>query len=206
MKKLSVIAICLFMSFAVAAQSKPKFGLKGGLNVSTLNYNSGYDVDWKPGFHAGGLAHIHFTPSFSLQPEVYFSTQGAKIPYGNDKLNRNLNYVNVPVLLQYNFNNGFRLQGGPQIGFLLGAKDKLNGQDIHTVSTKDFKRVDFSLPLGVSYLFYSGLGLDGRYNLGLSNINDNGTVKIKNSVFQFGLFYLFDHKHKTETSTKGKKK
>ena len=199
MKNRYAIILLMLMSFSAIAQDKPKFGLKGGLNLSTLNYDNGYDLDWKLGFHLGALAHVHFKPSFSLQPEIYYSSQGAKIPYGNDKINRNLGYINVPVLLQYNFRNGFRVQGGPQIGFLLNASDKLNGQEMSTVSTSNFNKVDFSLPVGLSYLTYSGFGIDGRYNIGLSNINNNGTVKIKNSVGQLDIFYLFDHKHKAKS-------
>ncbi len=196
MKKMNAFAVALLMSLFVVAQDPPKFGLKGGLNVSTLNYNNNTDADWKTGFHLGGLAHIHLTPSFSLQPEVYYSSQGAKIPINNNTLNLNLSYINVPFLLQYNFANGFRLQGGPQVGFLVGVSDKVNDEELNAVSTANFKSVDVSLPVGISYLGYSGFGVDTRYNLGLTNINKTASPSAKNSVFQVGVFYLFDHRHK----------
>ncbi len=196
MKKMNAFAVALLMSLFVVAQDPPKFGLKGGLNVSTLNYNNNTDADWKTGFHLGGLAHIHLTPSFSLQPEVYYSSQGAKIPINNNTLNLNLSYINVPFLLQYNFANGFRLQGGPQVGFLVGVSDKVNDEELNAVSTANFKSVDVSLPVGISYLGYSGFGVDTRYNLGLTNVNKTASPSAKNSVFQVGVFYLFDHRHK----------
>ena len=198
-KKMYLMFVVMLMSLIVIAQDEPKFGLRGGLNLSDLAYSDNYSTDWRAGFHLGALSHIHITPSFSLQPEVYFSSQGAKLPYGTGKLSRKLQYINVPVLLQYNFNNGLRLQGGPQLGFLLNASDKYNDQELNTISTDDFKNIDFSITLGLSYLMYSGFGVDARYNIGISNINDNGTVKIKNSVGQFGIFYLFDHKHKSKS-------
>lgn len=200
MKKLNVLLMALLVSLVVTAQDEPKFGLKGGLNLAKLNYNNGTDADWRTGFHAGGLAHIHLTPSFSLQPEVYYSSQGTKLPFGNDKLNLNLSYINVPLLLQYNFANGFRLQGGPQVGFLVGVSDKVNDTELNLYSTNNFKTVDVSLPLGVSYLGFSGFGIDARYNIGLTNVFETGSAKAKNSVFQVGAFYLFDHRHKTKTS------
>lgn len=194
------LSVALFASLFVAAQSDPKFGLKAGLNVSKLLYNNGTNADWRTGFNLGGLAHVHITPQFSLQPEVYYSSQGAKLPASNDKLSLNTSYINVPLLLQYNFANGFRLQGGPQVGFLVGVSDKLKGVEQNNYSTDNFKTVELALPLGLSYLGYSGLGVDARYNIGLTNVNATGNPTIKNSVFQIGAFYLFDHKHKVESS------
>jgi hypothetical protein len=98
--------------------------------------------------------------------------------------------------LQYNFANGFRLQGGPQVGFLVGVSDKVNDEELNAVSTANFKSVDVSLPVGISYLGYSGFGVDTRYNLGLTNVNKTASPSAKNSVFQVGVFYLFDHRHK----------
>jgi hypothetical protein len=195
MKKISLFTVVLFSSLAVLAQD-PKFGIKAGLNLSTLTGPG--NVDWRPGFHAGFLSHIHVSPAFSLQPEIVYSSQGGKYPTNPDT-KRKLDYINIPVLLQYNFDNGFRLQGGPQIGFLVSAKDKVGDVELNTVSTDNFKTIDFSLPLGLSYLSYSGLGVDARYNLGLTNVVEGSTANVRNSVIQFGLFYLFDHHHKARS-------
>jgi hypothetical protein len=203
MKKMNAFVAALLISIVGVAQDEPKFGLKGGLNVSTLSYNNNTDADWKTGFHLGGLAHVHLTPSFSLQPEIYYSSQGVKgIPYINNTLNLNLSYVNVPILLQYNFANGFRLQGGPQVGFMTGVSDKVNDVEQNAYTTANFKTVDFSIPLGLSYLGFSGLGVDTRYNIGVSNVLKADPVSARNNVFQVGAFYLFDHKHKHKTSSK----
>ena len=96
-------------------------------------------------------------------------------------------------MIQYMFDNGFRLQAGPQVGFLVNAKSETNNIDI---DVKDnLKPVDFAIGAGVGYVNpASGLGIDARYNLGLSNINDAGTVKSSNRGFQLGVFYLFKHK------------
>jgi hypothetical protein len=206
MKKMNAFVVMMLMAFVAVAQDPPKFGVKGGLNVATLNYSDNTDADWRTGFHLGGLAHIHLTPSFSLQPEVYYSSQGAKIPnpFGSGTMNLNLGYVNVPFLLQYNFANGFRLQGGPQIGFLVGVSDKVNDTELGRFSTDNFKSVDLAVPLGISYLGYSGFGVDARYNIGVTNIRQSTPPTARNNVFQVGVFYLFDHQHKVKTSTRSR--
>lgn len=195
MKKISLFGLVLLASATLFAQA-PKYGIKAGLNLSTLTGPG--NAEWRPGFNAGFLSHIHITPAFSLQPEVVYSSQGAKYPT-DPEIKRKLDYINIPVLLQYNFDNGFRLQGGPQIGFLISAKDKVGDVELNTVDKDDFKTVDVSLPLGISYLSYSGLGVDARYNLGLTNVIEGSTTNVRNSVIQFGLFYLFDHHHKAKS-------
>lgn len=193
MKHLSFLFVLSVLSLAVSAQYKShvEFGLKAGLNIADLSMKGGNDSKAKVSFNAGGLAHIHFSQHFALQPELVFSGQGAQSKDDDDKLN--LSYLNIPVLLQYMTGSGFRIQTGPQLGFLLAAKAKSGGE---TADVKDaFKTTDFSWAFGLSYVTPSGFGVDGRYNLGISDIskgNDEG--KVRNSVFQFGVFYQFKNK------------
>ncbi len=100
-----------------------------------------------------------------------------------------MSYINVPVLLQYFIHNGFRIEGGPQIGFLIKAKTKVG--DV-SVDNKDFKSTAFSIPLGVGYLTATGVGFDMRYVFGLSDISDlKNSPTIQSNVFQLGIFYQF---------------
>jgi hypothetical protein len=197
MKKIFVLTISLTISAVLFAQTDAKFGIKAGLNVASTNNTSSGQTGSKAGLNAGFLAHIHLTPVISLQPEIYYSNQGGK----SGDINLNLNYINIPVLVQYNFDNGFRLQTGPQVGLLVDVNDKTNGRDYNIINSDDFKSTDFSWSFGLGYLTYSGFGIDGRYNLGISKINDDPTRegKTTNRVFQIGLFYLFDHTHKAHS-------
>lgn len=203
MKKLNAFLALVLLSFVASAQTDPKFGIKAGLNLATLNYENNTNTDWRTGFHLGFLSHVHISPAFSLQPEVYYSSQGTKQPYVNDKtMNLDLRYINIPVLAQYNFHNGLRLQSGPQVGFLVGVSDKVDGVEKREYTTSNFNTVDISLPVGLSYLGYSGWGIDARYNIGLTNVSASASSKAKNSVFQVGAFYLLDHTHKIKSAKK----
>jgi hypothetical protein len=53
-----------------------------------------------------------------------------------------------------------------------------------------FKQSDLGWAFGIGFLSTSGLGVDARYNLGLSDIT-KGRGNVKNRVWQFGLFYQF---------------
>ena len=198
MKKISFLALSFLFGAVVLAQSTSNFGVKGGINIASTTNDEGDQSGSRFGFHAGLLAHIHLAPNWSLQPEVVYSSQGSKYttPTLNVEHQLSLNYINIPLQLQYNFNNGFRLQTGPQIGFLASVADKVDGTETGDFTSDDFKSTDFSWTFGLGYLGSSGFGIDGRYNLGISNINDFGTATVKNTVFQLGVFYLFNQDHK----------
>jgi Outer membrane protein beta-barrel domain len=166
-------------------------GIKGGVNVYNVHNDDDTKYDQRTGYHFGLLGHIHFDSQFAIQPEIVYSAQGAK--YGSIKYN--LDYINVPVLFQYMFDNGFRLQAGPQAGFLISAKSKDNNNV--TDNKNDLKPIDFSISVGASFVVPStGFGIDARYNLGLSNINKTGAVNSTNRGFQLGVFYIFGHNSK----------
>lgn len=179
----------LISSSAMAQDHHANIGVKGGLNLSNINGNGQADV--KPGLHLGLFTHVHLTKQFAFQPEIMYSAQVTK--YGGSDNSLNLDYINIPLLFQYMFDNGFRLQAGPQVGLLVNAKTKSGNT---TVNVKDgYNSLDLGLSIGGSYVFVdSGFGLDARYNHGLSNIHDSNSLNATNRGFQLGVFYLFGHK------------
>jgi hypothetical protein len=155
-------------------------GIKGGVNFYNVHNDNSTNYDMRTGYNLGLLGHIHINSQWAVQPEIVYSAQGWK----NGETKHNLDYINVPVLLQYMFDNGFRLQAGPQIGFLVNSTDNRD----------NFNPIDFGVSVGASYVVPStGFGIDARYNLGLSNINKNSTVNSTNRGVQLGLFYIFGH-------------
>lgn len=188
MKKFLFIT-ALSLSAMLAKAQHVELGLKAGVNFASIQQsNSGYKS--KTGVNGGLLAHIHLNKSWAIQPELVYSEEGAKYTSNNVKHDLNLNYLNIPVLLQYMTPSGFRLQTGPQIGLLLSAKDEVG--DVAIDRKDNLSSTNFSWSFGAGYLLPVGLGFDARYNLGLSNINDvDNSPKTKASVFQLGIFYQF---------------
>jgi hypothetical protein len=189
MKKLfCIVAAIIILSTAKAQETH--FGVKAGVNIASAEVEDGDDLNSKVGLHIGGLAHIHISQHFALQPELVFSMQGGKAE-DNDDVKLKLNYINIPVLAQYMINDGFRLQTGPQLGFLVGAESKVG--DVEVDQKDNYSTIDFSWTFGAGYLFPSGFGVDARYNHGISNISDVSGFEVRNRVFQFGVFYQFMH-------------
>lgn len=189
MKKITfLLAVLISLSFPGQAQQQLplSLGLKGGVNFADLRGDgAGSNTDGRTSFHAGLFGHIHLNKNWAIQPELMFSGQGAK--YAGDRATR-LSYLNIPVLLQYMFDNGFRVQTGPQLGFLLSARS-VEG-DADTNIKDNLKTIDLGWNFGVGYIAPSGFGVDARYVLGLTDISKNN-ADIKNSVWQIGAFYQF---------------
>ncbi len=189
MKKISLLTLLVIAGFAMHAQNV-NFGLKGGLNLATLsNNNNSQGYKNRAGMHAGLLAQVHLGPNMAIQPEVVYSSQGTKYNVGDQEHNLKLNYVNVPLMVQAKVGGGLYAQAGPQIGFLIGTADKVNDVETGFFSTEDFKKTDVAIGFGLGYAGASPIGIDARYNLGLTNINAGGTNNIKNNVLQIGLTY-----------------
>jgi len=186
MKRIIISAVMLLLIKFASAQHV-EYGIKGGVNFANIKDEAADSkADAKTGFNVGGLAHIHLTRHFAVQPEIVYSTQGAE--YNDGKLR--LNYINVPVLAQYMFANGFRIQTGPQLGILTTSSFKSGNTE---TDVDNFSNADFGWVFGASYLSHSGLGVDARYNMGLTDVTKSTTNDFKNRVWQLGLFYQFHH-------------
>lgn len=194
MKKISLLFLTLCVSGAVFAQT-PNFGIKGGVNVSTIQ--SDLNLDSRLGLHLGALAHIHLSPQWALQPELVYSSEGARQDVTNGNVAWKNDYINLPVMVQYMFNNGFRIEAGPQFGYLVSSTIE-DDDDVEDDANDTFKSANVSLGVGLSYLSYSGLGVGARYNLGLSEINE-GPRELKARTFQLSLFYMFNSHHKAQS-------
>ena len=95
-----------------------------------------------------------------------------------------LDYINIPLMAKLYLTDGLSIEAGPQIGFLISAKDEFDDVTTTNVSgdsttetdsgTDDIKDIvngiDFGANLGLGYRLENGLLFGARYNLGLSNI------------------------------------
>ena len=199
MKKILLISALSTLTYFAQAQLHPDIGIKGGLNVSNLKIENTSSPDSKLGIHLGALCHLHFSENWAIQPEIMYSSQGAEQTISGVDYKVKLHYVNIPVLFQYMTGSGFRIQTGPQLGILAGAKTKAG--DTESDAKDVYDTFDFDWALGASYVTNSGFGIDARYNWGLANIlDDKEDPFVKNRVLQVGVFYQFrvsqmGHKH-----------
>ncbi|TLV03721.1 porin family protein [Dyadobacter luticola] len=186
MKKL-LFAIALFFSVQTAFAQSFSFGPKAGLNIS--NYTGGnIESDALVGYHLGGMLNFGLGRVFSIQPEVLFSTQGAKVDRGGTKSDFKINYVTLPIMLKFKSSGGFYFEFGPQVGFR--ASSNVPDQTIDNFA----KNLDLGGGVGIGYQSPIGLGIGARYVAGFSKVGDftgqNISPDFKNSVIQASIFWL----------------
>jgi len=193
MKLYFCVAIASLMMVGTVNAQHVNLGIKAGLNVYTISDDGGTDYNSKTGLNVGFLGHVHLNQRWAIQPELLYSAQGGKFKSSGVDSKLKLDYINLPVLFQYMFDNGFRLEAGPQVGFLVGAKAESG--DVKADVKDQLKGADFGLGLGLGYIHVpSGWGVDARYNLGLSDISEDDNNKLMNRGFQVGIFYQFKHR------------
>lgn len=190
MKKLFFVS--LFTVAAVTMNAQVKFGIKAGANFSKFSGSDAKLGDVSPkykiGFTGGGLVNIPVNETFSVQPEVLYSMEGSKYEEDGDKLVYHTDYINIPVMVQYNA-SGFYGETGPQVGFLINAKGD-NG-DVSVDIKDSFKSINFSWGVGLGYKLPNGFGVGARYNIGIANIADDEDTKLKLGGFHLGVSYTF---------------
>jgi hypothetical protein len=199
MRKLFLFIVLAFFGTAIL-QAQVKFGARAGVNFSDITGERVDSFDGRTSFHFGAVAEIEISEKFSFQPELIYSSQGSD--YTEDFEGEDfdgtvkVDYLNVPLMAKYYVTNGLSLEAGPQIGFLLSAKDEYeDGED----DIKDFlKSTDFGVNFGLGYKLDSGLFFSARYNLGLTDNLDvdesefeTDGAEYKNSVIQIGIGYFF---------------
>jgi hypothetical protein len=171
-KFLFLIPVFFISTFAMA---QFHIGIKGGANITKVDGKSFKD-EFRYGYHAGGFAEIGISKKFQIQPEVTFNQfsttldSSYKSIYQNiinsDQSKVKLNYLSIPILVNYKLLGPIYLQAGPQFSILMDQDKNFlqNGADA-------FKKGDFSMIGGVQ-LKLASLRVSGRYVIGLSNIND----------------------------------
>jgi len=195
MKKLLFITATMLFGLTCVNAQDVNFGAKAGANFATISSDNFDSFDSRTAFHLGFVAEIMINDTFAFQPELLYSSQGSDYSEVDLEGSIKLDYLNIPLMAKYYVGEGFSLEAGPQVGLLLSATDEGEFEGgSYDDDIKDFvKGIDIGVNFGVGYKLESGLNFGARYNLGLSDVNDDyeegGTYK--NSVIQAYVGFFF---------------
>lgn len=199
MKNLLLLYSALLIGVCTSVQAQNlRLGFKTGLSFTSFVGPDAADASSKPGFQAGLLANLRFNDLLSVQPEVQYSTKGAKIGRGNTiSGSQSLKYLDVPVLVRANYHQFFA-EAGPQLGILLSAA-ATNDLIIPATTANNkslFNPLDVGYAIGAGVQAASGPFAGVRYNGGIRNIAKSGTTNNqlpegRNSALQFYVGFLF---------------
>jgi len=177
------------LAVALCALATPTFaqgtvvGVKGGVNFASLSFSEdeeGDEISSRTTFVIGGFVDVPVSSMISIQPEVLWTSAGAKIEgpeFGNETAEISFNQVQVPVLLKANIGGSSTrpfLVVGPVFGFKAGeAKFELAGFDTDEISDqieRDSSSTDVAIAFGGG-VNVGKLSIELRYNLGVKNLD-----------------------------------
>ena len=158
MKKFLIFTVIAFFGFALMNAQDINFGAKAGVNFASITGDDTDDLDMRTSLHVGVVAEIVISETFSFQPELLYSAQGAKESIENVDLTFKVDY------LAYSYEEdeglGFRFRE---------AYNERYVHDLRFVDYNNYKSEDTTMDL---------LGLDKAFEAG--NLKLLSKIELKN--------------------------
>ena len=196
MKKIIFIAIAIFLSLGISAQS---FGLKGGMSNATL---VGGDVT-NAGSVTGALFGVFSQrgdDAIRYTAELNFIRKGFSVDMSNyyydvTTVEYKLNYIDFVFMGNFHVTDEFAINAGPYAGYALSGKVEAGSQSQSIDDWDGYNRVEVGGAVGVSYWINDMLIIDGRYAYGFTKLADDGLTapEAYNGVIQVSVGYLFTY-------------
>lgn len=181
----------------------------------------------KSGWAGGVEAQYQFNLRLGVSLGAYYSQQGvrydditlgdAALPAGQDptrlgiakQMNAKIDYITMPILLNCYVYKGLALKVGlqPAYNVMAEARADLDAEvrEGYWIKVRagmaEVRKLDVTVPVGLSYDFPNGLMVDLRYHTGLGNLYTSGwnelgarddKPKSRTSMFQLTVGYKFE--------------
>ena len=175
MKKIVGLFVVVMMALVtLPAKAQLKLGIKGGLNISSVHFNSDViDADNVTGFHVGPMLEAGLPMTgLAIETAILYSQKGLETKsVGGVKTSMKTDYIDIPASLKWKL--GLPIMklyflAGPYVGFRVGG-DKiwdLSGSFANQVKAKNFS-AGLNFGAGVELIKHLQVGLN--YGLGLTD-------------------------------------
>ena len=195
MKKfLTVVVLFAALMTAVPAKAEVKFGLKGGLNLTSMSLDANaIDKSNQAGFFIGPT--VKFTlpvVGLGIDASTLYDQRKSEV----DGTSLKEQSIQIPVNLRYGIGLGSTASiyffAGPQFGFNVGDKSIKT-----TTSEWTFKSSNISANVGLGVMLLSHLQISANYNFGLGKtgeldiLNTNFKENGKMNAWQIAVAYYF---------------
>ena len=204
MKKfLTVVVFFAALMTAVPAKAEVKFGLKGGLNLTSMRFDSSVaDKSNQAGFFIGPT--VKFTlpiVGLGIDASALYDQRKSKVGSNSgNEMSIKEQSIQIPVNVRYGIGLGSTASiyffAGPQFGFNVGDKNIVSSAGEWT-----FKSSNISANVGLGLMLLGHLQVSANYNFGLGKtgeldeylpgavnaIKENGKL----NAWQIGVAYFF---------------
>ena len=177
MKKILTLVV-LLATMTVAAQAQVKFGVMGGLNITSMKFDeSVLDKSNQAGFFIGPT--VKFTlpvVGLGIDAAALYDQRSAKV--ADETLKQQS--IQIPVNLRYGFGLGstasIYIFAGPQFGFAIGDKSK---NIVDNALEWRLKDSNLSANVGLGLMLLDHLQISANYNIALGT---TGEVDVNNAL------------------------
>mgnify|MGYP001817338365 CR=1 FL=1 len=197
MKKIFITLFFCVTALSVTAQKKVSWGVRGGVNIGELKSSSLYHSNTGNGINVGVQADFHFKKKFSFQGELNYYTHNSKAKvgfYGGDGLYNTeykLSFIQLPILIKYNFLNWLSFEIGPAFNFLIDGESIIYSSYGNIIDTTGVVR-DFQISgaIGTTYTFENGIFGGLRYHHSIGDVNNKASrQKLVRTHFFVGMSF-----------------
>lgn len=215
-KRLKIATLAFIACFALSMQANGQenaFGIKGGLNLSTMTIEDANDSNIIPGFHAGVFANYMVSDNVAIKPEVLYATKGVKTIYDQEFLGFDIadgetrltfGYIDIPVYVAYYLSEDFNFHIGPYAGIMLKNQLETEAEILEFIQVDNAEEIDGEYFNTIDYGVSLGLGfsvnpvmMGFNYNLGLRQVANEAEAMddllgdAKNNVIQVYIGFRF---------------
>ena len=173
-----------------AHSQETRFGIKAGLNYSSIIGDLTNGIKFRFSGHAGVFLEVELTDRFSFQPEMLYSSQGFQfssdlsaiqnngiiVDQNDFRTNVQFNYLTVPLLAKFSLKDRLAVEFGPQFGFLLNQITKIKNLDqlddtipANRTSTSGDFQLDYGVVAGLALKVSDAFSIEPRFYFGLRN-------------------------------------
>ena len=166
-------SLCLLCLTMTSAQNFDA-GLLGGFSTSQVTGDnlSGFD---KLGARLGAFISYPINKKMNYQLEMQYLQKGSKKPYTENSPETylfELNYIELPISLNYQVKKGIYIESGVGTAFLVGYKEQ---DEITDIDTDKPNTLALDFLLGIQYEFKKNLKLNIRYANSISRIRKHAS-------------------------------
>ena len=179
--------------FTTAVQAEVKFGLKGGLNVTSMSLSSDVlGASNRAGFFIGPT--VKFTlpiVGLGIDASALYDQREAKVKVSDvesnvlDETSNTIKTqsINIPINLRYGIGLGSSASvfifAGPQFGFNVGSKT----QEIYEgMADWKLKTSNFSVNVGLGFMLLNHLQVSANYNIACGKTGEVTMGNVASSV------------------------
>lgn len=186
-QKYFLIFFCFWATHLVGQDFKGK--IMAGLNAAQVDGDEvgGYN---QAGLLAGIAAEYNINDKTSFELQMRYSQKGSRSTQNQPFIEWRLNYLEIPVLVNYYVKEKVYIQGGLSGNVLINGKSDLSGGGGGGFidETENLKDIDWNIHAGVGYLLSDNLAVHGGFSYSLGSFGKLDGVF--NNTISVSLAYL----------------